>query len=76
MKKDEKINLNISIDELVTSILFSTLFVVGIIWLVLSIKKDIIQPQKDKQFIYDNSNEYTVFNKCEKIYDRYYCKND
>ena len=32
--------------------------------------------EKQKQYIFDNSNEYTVFNKCEKIYDRYYCKND
>ena len=32
--------------------------------------------EKEKELIYYNSEDYTVFNSCEKIYDRYYCKND
>ena len=44
------------------------------LWIWVCIKAD--SEEKQKQYIFDNSQEYIVFNKCEKIYDRYYCKND
>ena len=57
-------------------------FIIGLIVLVIFIgiviyiDIKVTSFEKQKQFIFDNSQEYIVFNKCEKIYDRYYCKND